>query len=384
MIKLITKFTVLCVPILLLIGICVAVGLDVGEIYPLSTIAQLQSEDREIKYDLIGTNIKHMQYKYESILVQEPQLVLMGSSRTWYFREHVANRCTRSFINASYGNSSVFEMANMLQKIIDNEKSPEVILLSIDYPDYNADSDYRGVVRQLDETTVWEYFIDGSKRSILQVLQNPQTVMNLLRDSESNTQLGWGFVTGGTPNYYNGDGSHVETKFDDGYLPTGLDIHNTMIEQEQLQYESGSTVDDNALQALETILQLAADNNIEIIGFFPPFHKEIRDQLENDERFTYIPIAHTNIIDLFDTYRFPIYDFSDPERVGGGEEGMYDGWHSGEILSTQIYLQLLRGEPDILTKYSDADYLDTLIDNANNPYTLDIDRSELDHKPICE
>lgn len=375
--KLIIKLIFLFIPVAIFVGICLAVGLDVGEVYPLSTIAQMQSQNRDIQYDLIGPGLKHLQYKYESILVQEPQIVLMGSSRTWYFREHVANRCPAAFYNASYGNSSVFEMAHMLEKIIAQDKSPEVILLSIDYPEYNGDSDYREEIRQLDELSALEYFIDSGKRTLIQVLLNPTTVMDLLSNAESRTRLGWGFVDDGSPNYYNGDGSHVETKFDDYYLPTGLDIHHVMLEQGELQYQPGSTVDEGALLALDKLLQLAADNNIEIIGFIPPFHEEIRNRLQSDGDFVYIALAHKDISDLFDAHRFPLYDFSDPETVGGSEDGMYDGWHSGERLSTQIYLEMLNREPEILSKYSDADVLEDMINNADNPYILDIDRSQL-------
>ena len=384
MAKLIIKFTILGIPLLLLIAICLVVGRDVGETYPLSRVAQLQAEDRETRYDLIGTSTKHMQYKYESILVQEPQLLLMGSSRGWYFREHIANRCPASFFNASYGNSSIFEMANMLQKIINNGGNPEVILLGIDYPDFNGDSDYRGVVRQIDEVSEWDYFVDSSKRTIIQVLLHPETILDALRNPRTGSQLGWGFVISGDPNFYTGDGSYYEKKFTQDYLPIGLEIHHAMIERGELQYEVGSTIDANALQALETLLQLATDNDIEIIGFFPPIHEEIRDKLGSNPDYAYIPIAHRKIISIFDSSQFPIYDFSNPEAVSGHEEGMYDGWHSGELLSTQIYLQLLNDEAVILSKYSDVEVLENMIDNSDNSFTVDIDRSELHEVNHCE
>jgi|GEM_PF-2860978 len=384
MTKIIVKFTILFIPILLLISICLAVGLHFGEIYPLSYVAELQSEDRKIQYNLTGTGTKHMQYKYESILVQEPSLLLMGSSRAWYFREQIANRCLKEFYNASYGNSSIFEIAAMLQKVIDNGKNPEVILLSLDDPDYNAESDYKGVIRQLDETSAWEYFIDSAKRMIIQVIIHPDAIGDMMNSPKSDSQLGWGFVYDEKPNYYSGDGNYIESKFDETYLPVGLDIHHVMIQNGELQYQSGFTVDNSALQALKTVLQLSSDNNIEVIGFIPPFHEEIRNKLEDGTDFAYIPLVHDEINDAFESYEFKVYDFSDSKSVGGTDAGMYDGWHSGELLSTQIYLQLLRNEPEILSKYSDIDYLEDLIESASDPYNLNIDRAALIKQQSCE
>lgn len=382
MTKLFIKCTILGIPLLLLIGVCTAVGLYVGEVYPLSYVAQRQAENRQINYSIVGERIKQLMYKTTSVRVQQPEVVLMSSSRGWYFKDFLSNHCTRDFYNASVIHASVNELLYMVEEFVQLQQKPEVILLSLDYPDYNLESEFRTKSRVINEMSDWEHAVDSIQRSIVHVAVNP-TITTKLLNMHPNLDLGWGFLDSDNTDYYRGDGSYHADYFEHSILEQEIDSYLNLIANGEAQFEYGTAVDEHSLESLSMILQLAADNEIEVIGFFPPFHPDVLSQLQNNDHYDYIPLVYDAVQHLFDRYDFPVYEFSDIDSVGGNADGMYDGWHTGELLSTRIYLQLLRNEPEILSKYSDIAYLEQRIDSSTDPYDLNIDPDELMENQSC-
>jgi len=367
MVKIIIKSTILFVPILLVIGICIAVGLNVGEIYSFNYITRLQSDNREIKYSIIGSRWDHFSYKSTAINLQQPKLVLLSSSRGWHFRDYISNKNPHYFYNASVIHASINELQPMVEEFVQMDNKPEVILLSLDYPDYNADSNFRERSRQLKLVTYQEHVADAIKRSILHVLGNPSTILRIF-DSQPTQELGWNFVTEDDPDYYRGDGSYSTNYFTNGVLEQELPKYMNLIANGEEQFQYGSAVDETSLESLTNILRLATENDIDVIGFFPPYHTEILAKLKNNDRYSYMPLAWSSIQQVFEQYGLTVYDFSDVRSFGGDDNGMYDGWHPGELMSTEIYLQLLRNKPEILSEYSDIDYLVTIIQSATDTY----------------
>ena len=377
--RLTRKIVILFLPIIMWIGLSIIVGLQVGGLYPISYIAQLQAENRDIKYEIIGSGNIHMEYKFQSILAQKPKLLMLGSSRSWYFKDYLSNRCPSMFYNASFGGNTIYEIRATLEEIIKYQQIPEVILITLDYPTYNLDEGDKFDIQRLHQISPWKHLLDSTKRYLIYTFSNPSLILNIFTP-KSKLELGLGFLDNGTPSYYNGDGSSPNNHFSNDNIKN-LDTNILISNQLHLH---GSEVDENALDNLETILRLSVENNIKVIGFFPPYRSDFLIEYQDLSRYSYMPLATNKIYDLFSGYGFHVYDFSDLKTINGNDKGMHDSWHPGELLSLKIYRTLMINQPEILSKYSDLKYLDTLIENTTDTYNVTIDKSKAINNSLCD
>lgn len=370
----------LCIlSLLVLVCICIASGVSlwVGDMYPVSYVAQLQTEDRLIAYDLIGSRSKHIDYKIESIISHNPELLILGPSRAWHFSDYHANRCPSRFYNGSFLAATISEIELLLRHTTEQGQIPKTILISLDYVDYNGDSDYlSNEITTLDKLSTWDQVSDNIRRAIVHVTKNPAIIIDILSNLDPPKQLGWGFYEPSTLNYYEGDGSFIDEQINREYADYHVSLHKGELEERVGKFYPGATVNTNSLTSLEAVLNIAKEHQIDLIGFFPPYHGDIWRELASDDRYTFIPEAYNQVSDMFDRYGFSIYDFSDVTTVGGNNSELYDSWHSSELLTTRMYLELLRNEQDALSKYSDIDHIEDIIENATDPFWLDIDRSQ--------
>lgn len=117
-----------------------------------------------------------------------------------------------------------------------------------------------------------------------------------------------------------------------------------------------------ALTITEDILRLAEEHHISIIAILPPFRPSYYERMIESGDFDYIPDAIVELQALFGEYDVPLYDFTNPQVIGGSEAEMTDGWHITDLFSLRIYHHLLLEEPELLGQYSDVDTIATWIE----------------------
>jgi hypothetical protein len=139
---------------------------------------------------------------------------------------------------------------------------------------------------------------------------------------------------------------------------------------------TGNEVNQPMLEALDDFLADADALNITVIGFAPPFTPSIyAGQIASGEH-EYLPKSQPMIADIFASYDFPYFDWSDATVLDLEEEDFFDSWHTTELGSLVIYQQLLRELPDLLGPYSDLDHLEGVAAAALDSMRV------YDHRPL--
>jgi hypothetical protein len=135
-------------------------------------------------------------------------------------------------------------------------------------------------------------------------------------------------------------------------------------------YTAGQDLNESNLQYLSEILTLAKDHKIQVIGILPPYRQEFYNRMMESGDYTYIEKSIARLESLFSQYGFSLMNMSSTKTVGGSDDELFDSWHPGELLSLRMYMTILSHNSDILGSYSDIESLQSIIDNAVDPFHL--------------
>ncbi|MGJ3239368.1 MAG: hypothetical protein ACFE0Q_11730 [Anaerolineae bacterium] len=334
-----------------------------------SHIADMMAEGEPLLYDppLVESAI----YKNEAIRARQPDVILLGSSRILGFREEFCHQHPQQFYNAGIRTLDISSMDYYGRMYIDTA-SPDVLILALDQPSFNAD--YR---------RFWPDIISFTTAHPL--VQNYRNIYNLLRASLTMTHadrlrllrredpvfgvrtIGLNAVRAGIG--YRNDGSYqfgiAESEVDRNRIMRMFGVPNAV-------YLPGDMVSDDALTQLETLLNYADSNDVDVIGFFPPFAPDTYQRYfgSQSDAYRYLSQASTQIMQLFETYNFSFYDMTDPNTLGITDDMMLDSWHLSERSALLVYLALLEQENQALGACSDADDLQQPLLASEHPFQL--------------
>jgi hypothetical protein len=248
---------------------------------------------------------------------------------------------------------------------------PEIIILGIDDPWFNAD--YLGdPIVEPPVSDFARFFIVN--RTVIQEMLNGAEIdfgRLLARVEPGNSggiALGSRAIIDG--HGFRNDGSEQYGDFlvaQHLWQPNTRGQHTGWFEEGAEMYVPGSEVDTDAMQQLRAILDFAQENNILVVGFSPPYMPSLWDAMEDSERHTYIQDLRPQLEDLFAEYDFPYFDFHDGADVGATDEDFFDGWHSSERIAAQQFINMAREVPQ-LAQYSDLDALQEIVDTAQDTF----------------
>ncbi len=341
----------------------------VGESMPLWMVVEMQQSDTPVLFRPAYGN-RDEQFKLLSANVNQPQVLVIGSSRVLQFREHFLTENPDAFYNAAAPAWQLDEISSLLFNL---ETIPPVILLGVDPVWFNEDYPGDPIVEppMSDYARIWRV-----NRTFIQELLDGETfdVPLLLRREEPGgsggialglraIRDGHGFRNDGSEQY----GDFLVAQY---LWPPNLRGHHMgLFERGEEMYTEGSVVSETRLAQLDQILQWAQENDVLLIGFSPPYMPTLWDELAVSERHTYIQQLLPILEQRFTAYGFPYYEYSDGADLGATDEDFFDGWHGSERVAAQIYINIARDIPE-LDALSNLDALQEIVDTASDTFRV--------------
>jgi hypothetical protein len=292
-------------------------------------------------------------YKLDTILDKDFDIIVIGSSRVNQFRKEMFSEDVDFFNLCHMGNGN--ENYLLLLKYIIQYQKPKVIILGIDqwllndnYPngeknDYNSNSIYK--------SDTYNYYKDYyNNLNYLNPGYDSINGINLI-GSQAVTNL-HGFRSDGS--WFYGKRFYKiinRQKF--------IDEKNTIlrINDGVLKFQFGENIKKTEIQALKEIIRICKNNNIELIGFFPPFPNSINLIMDNSGRYDYLKKSKILLHKLFKENEFNFYDYT---RIDEFDDNYYiDGLHGNQNIYYSILdnLSLRSKDIDINKNFENGYYL---------------------------
>lgn len=367
------KILLVVLPFICVMMVLADISIKKGQIIPphLAFIQQLENHD--LIYRPAWTRTDEFYYKFTAVNYIQPDVMIIGSSRIQAWRMDYMFRDTGIGYNASVSAAEPIEMAWFIEGLEQRGNLPKIIIISLDHQFFNADSEF--IRRNRVETVVppltysFDYVVNRFRVVVRDnsYITNPRGIFIFYQNYRPTNNVGT--VAQDTGRGYRYDGSYT--------FPNVFELSSQLIERHQESFnngesifERGDTVDEEAVNAIHTILGIASRNDVIVVGVILPYNSvNYRETIESGH-FTFIPQVLSRLDTLFSQYGMPLLDFTNPESVGGSDAEMYDYWHAGEVLSLRAYRQTLIELPEIFSPYSDIEAIEMTLDNNHNRFSL--------------
>ncbi len=336
-------------------------GFYSGEMVPISLVVDLQQRGVPIRFAPVWEWSEIYQYKLQSALVRQPELMILSSSRGLFFHPIVASRNPDAFYNASVPSSQTIQHAAFAHELARNNAMPDIIMLVIDITRYRADQfNDKTVPPLVSLETEMQGFTTNLAYWIYQTTVDAPEQIAYMRKVTNAHLDEWIWGKHALARGYRATGQIVRfNEKIDG--PFGLDTIGGF---------DSTDVSSEMLDALDDILALAQENGTVIVGVLPPYNSDLFQRMLDTDGYDYLPYAVEAIQERFDQYNMPLHNFTDPQSVGGSDAEIWDHWHPGDLLSLRIFKAIAEAHPDLFAPYTDVTLLGQIIDNAHDPVNL--------------
>ena len=104
--------------------------------------------------------------------------------------------------------------------------------------------------------------------------------------------------------------------------------------------QHGEKINQNAVNEMSAFLQFFLNNKIKVVGFLPPFAKQVKDKMKYSKKYLYIEKIMKNCTQEFDKYDFELYDLSDITQFGVSDSNCIDRIQGSEMtyINMLIYM----------------------------------------------
>ena len=279
-------------------------------------ISQILNSSKEFN---ILFNPKHQQSIIDFKLNQEKkEISIIGTSRTAGFEKGMFSN--KSFYNYSMIVNSIRDVKNLVNDL--NINKGDTIILGIDQWNFNNSYFYRLLNNYKTNKLSFPFtLIDKKKKTSSHLLIGEKSIDNFS-----------GFRNDGS--YFDGKRFIIpkEELKDYNFIDT-----YSLIQNGNSRFEYGSKVDLNQIEILEELLVYSKENEIILIGFFPPFAPSVNKMMNNPKYdYSYIKESSKLIAHLFDEYGFKFKDFT---NMNFYDDSFYlDGFHCNR----NIYYNILK------------------------------------------
>jgi hypothetical protein len=372
--RFIIRLTIFCFPFAFIFIGMLIIGITFREAVP-HNIVLLTSQERNIVYRPIWLPINFAEFKLEGSLFYRPNLLIVGSSRAVHVSSEIFNRQPHAVYNAAFDAAVIHDMWQMI-RILDAEHAlPKLIILQMNYPDFNADMPnttnlniqaptYLSGVGQVWNSTLW---VGRRWRIVLSAIQDTLSV-----EQTSSLEF-WGLLAITTHIGYLADGSEYNANLSPELAQRHYEVQYQEFQARTGNFRAGNRVHEENLWKLREILRIAAANQAEVIGYFPPYRANIYEPMVTSGDYTYIPEARSNIRALFEEFNYSFFDFSDIYSVNGQDEELYDAWHPGQRLNVRIFMAIAEAVPRLSSDYIDINALAGTLVRATDPFYIFMD-----------
>ena len=330
-----------------------------GEFNPTEKNAEIQRDNKKC---IIGWAYNEQTPYYKLINANHYQapIISLGSSRVMQFRKAIFLDEFYNCGGAVSGNYN--EYTNFLKNLNYN---PEIVILGLDtwvFNDtWNANCDeYNSfqTIEEMDRKTIplmKDIFRDWclKKWTTKDLNLYPENIGFNGRVKDN------GFMYDGSY-YYGNIYRDPSTSNDYGFV----DTKNRII-SEGYRFEWGEHIDKDTIKQLDGLLSYCKENNIQVIGFLPPFAPSIFVLMEKSGNYQYIYEIAPACQEMFGKYGYEFYDYLDGNKLHVTDEYFIDGFHGGDVVYARILIDMASNN-EKLEKYIDTVQVQELIDNVPN------------------
>ncbi|PWT88089.1 MAG: hypothetical protein C5B54_11160, partial [Acidobacteria bacterium] len=134
-------------------------------------------------------------------------------------------------------------------------------------------------------------------------------------------------------------------------------------------YPFGDEVSKSRLDLLRSILNIARQHKIFVIGFLPSYMPTLWQEMIQNKNDVYISKVTKSLQSVFREYKYPFHDYSNGSWCGAKDDDFFDGWHASERANLQLYMDIVSKEP-VLQTYSDCSGLAKVLQNATSTWNV--------------
>lgn len=347
----------------------------IGESMPLRWVVWLQQRDDSVLF-LNRYGNRDLEFKRLSVNARRPEVMALGSSRILQFRAGFFTYDPSVFYNAAGPGWGLSDVSELLMSV-DQDALPKVLLLALSHPwfhdTYNIDIDFSdasdfanlfAVNRTLIQELMAGERFDRDGFDVLEYLERADPGGDGLALGMRAIRDGHGFRSDGSERY--GD-----------FLVAGWlgqeqqrESHMELMRAGDEMYVDGDTVSPEKLTQLDELLAYAAENEVTVIGYLPPYMPSLWEEMLARGNHDYITQLPHELTPIFERYDFPLLDYSNGAWIDLPDDYFFDGWHPSELANLRLYLNMMNALPDLLGQYSDANVLWEIVANATDTWEV--------------
>lgn len=360
-------------PIILILALPLYIFLISGEGTSADSVIKAQTVSKNMVLYGLGYSNPTLYYKLRSVVMRQPDVIALGSSRVMQFRSDLFLPGV-NFFNAGGGVEKIKHLRMFLGRIPRGQE-PKMIIVGLDqvFFNYNWDS-------MISDDAARRYsFYDKPEDIFLTrwfdiykdfFVKRYYSIGELARSDGVERRIGLSAVI---KNFgFRNDGSNRQ-----GYvLPRGkmaADDFSKQLEQfnrNQAWFAAGSQVNREALNEIDIFLTEAEERGIYVVGFLPPYSAFIYKKMKADEKdFAYFFQIESALKPIFNKHQFAFYNFSSTADIDALDNEMLDIFHPSEKVVARLFIKMAEDNA-VLKKIANLDYIKRRLRESKSQFEI--------------
>lgn len=337
------------------------------EILDYREIEKLQ-ETKNVKLGFYFRDFKEeMGYKLYKYLSNDYPIIALGNSRVMQFKEYFFKN--KKFYNLG-GIVQDLNDYNEFISFLPKEKLPKIIIVSMDHFFFNDNFPKSNVI-DLNEIT--------KEKSKIEILFNLNKIFKSYKLFFSNYTLkqynkeNIGYLAQKTGNGFLRDGSYYYNNIIVEQPTVSEKIKDSLerIKRKELRFEIGKEISKESLKEIEKFIRFCKLNNIEVIGFLPPYSDFILKEMKLEENnYAYVFNLMDELHPIFKKYNYELYDFTSIRDSGGEDEEIIDGFHGTTVFYLRIFIKMVEMNQNLKNYSKDVEELKRYLKNKSSEYEI--------------
>ena len=332
------------------IGFTIWVAFRTGELTPSDAIVRAMASTSTPVVVGIGLSDSQPYINLQSVLLRNPEVLVLGSSRSESIRSDFFIDPSKVFI-AAQTTQQMSDFGNFLGQI-PATKNPKVLIIGLDQYFFNPNyaPPPAEAIDALLTQPISAYDVLANWPMIYwHLFKGDITISELLKNHSG--EIGIGAIKSGTG--YRNDGSH-----DPGtILYANDDSILSDIKQGIGGFEYADKISSAAVAGLDAFLNECKTRGISVVGFLPPFSPQIYQILTSPpNHYDYLQLIMPAIEPVFAKYGYRVYDFTNPASLGITANEMLNGTHPTERGALISFAKMAADDP-ALWPYADPKFL---------------------------
>lgn len=372
MLKSFRKIFIFLIPIFAILLLPTAIIIISREYYSIDDILQTQKNKPTALFNPCCNNLRRP-YKAELINKKNPEIITLGTSRVLEFRKDFFIKPS-SFINGGQVIVDTGDLVNFIEKL-PHKNNLKLILLGLDHQMFTPGYKSNDIYTELPDGILQRFsnVLGKNWKRIYGYIFTGKVPLDLLERSQKTGNIG--LISLANNSGFRADGSYEygDSVLDFRRIPeTKEDIRNTLklLSSNRGAFLYGTTTSMEAVKNLEKFLHIAKERNIEVIGFMPSYPQEIYEEMTNkaDDYSKQVLNLSKLLNDIFSSYSYSFFDFSDDTIINAKTEEYMGVFHSTDKLALRMLIHMSNDNPKVLNRYINSNNLQKVLESNAKGY----------------